>query len=79
MLTSDIMGAFEFCDFDLDDTTSMDSTPFCSVCMYQRHKTFMCCQRTSVAKFARTRNKQLVDWSTENKKKYYPETVITDK
>lgn len=78
MSTSDTIAAFESGYFDLHDTTSIDSTSSCHVCMDQGHKNSKCLQIISLTKFARTGNKTLLYWSTRNQSDYSLEAADTD-
>lgn len=42
MSVSNLVTAVKSGKFDLDDTTSMGSTPFCRVCLNANHKTLRC-------------------------------------
>lgn len=57
ILVSDFVAAFESCKFNLDNTTSMDSAPFCRVCLNDNYKNSRCQWVKSNARFIRTQNK----------------------
>lgn len=54
MSTNKIIASIESDDFDFDDTTAMDSTPFYSADIDQAHKTSKFHKSTSLARFVRT-------------------------
>lgn len=78
MSTSEKIAAFESNDFELDDTTSMDSAPIGPLRMYQGHKTLECRQISDLAKFLRTGKKNFLGRTTKNQRYYSLETAITD-
>lgn len=68
--TCDIISALQYPDFDIGDTTSMNSTSFYRMYMYQEQKSSKCLQVTSLAKFINTRNKTFLHYSRRNDSKY---------
>lgn len=66
MLVSYVVASVKSEEFDLDDTASMDSTPFCPVCLNDNHKTSECQQIQSLASFTPTRNRNLQQCRTHN-------------
>lgn len=61
MSISDKLAAFESGDYDLNDTISLDSSPFCSLSIDQGHKSLSCCQIAGLIKFVRTGDKHFFD------------------
>lgn len=57
MSMSELIAAVESGEFDIDDTTSMDSVPYCRVCMNGSHRTSQCEQVKDLKAFIRARNK----------------------
>lgn len=62
MSVTDIVFAAELGAFDLDDTNSIDSTPFCRVCLKDNHEASRCQQVKKIATFIRTRNRNFEYW-----------------
>lgn len=56
------IGAFESGEFDLDDTTTMNSVPFCRVCMNDNHRTSEYLQIRDLKSLIRTRNMNCNLW-----------------
>lgn len=75
---SDIIAGFEPGDLDLDDITSIDTTPFCRVCIDQQYKTSRCRQLAIRTIFGRTRNKTFLVCSARNQRFDFSETANTD-
>lgn len=67
MLVNDLVAAVESGEFDLDDATSMDSTPFCRVCLNNNHKNSKFQQFKNIATFIRTRNRNFEYWRGRQK------------
>lgn len=57
MSMSSVVAAVESGKFDLADTTAMNSTPFCRVCLDDIHKTSRCQQIKDIASFIQIRNR----------------------
>lgn len=64
--TSNIVVTFESSEPNVDDTTFMDSAPFCRARMNQVHRTSGFSQMTSLAKSVRSRKKTFVNKSTRH-------------
>lgn len=64
MSVGNVMAAMESGEFDLDDTTLMDSTPFRRVYINDSGKTSELQQIRSLASFIRTRNRSFQYWRT---------------
>lgn len=57
MSGSDLVAAVESSGFDLEETTSMDSMPFCRVCRNDNHKASKCQKAKNILSLNPTRNR----------------------
>lgn len=71
ILTCEIIAAFESEDYDLDETTLIDSTSLCNISMNHAHQTSTYRLLKSLAKFVRTYNNFSLNQSTKNRSSYY--------
>lgn len=78
MSTSDIITVFVSCNFDLDDTASMNFTLFRRVCMDPLHKRSKRRQKRNLETSVRTQNKHLLGWRTRSEGGYLLETANID-
>lgn len=54
MSIRDVVTSIESGELDLNDTTAMDSTPFCRVCLDDNYRTSKCDQVKNITSFSRT-------------------------
>lgn len=59
---SDVVAAMESEEFDLHETTSLESLPFYLVCLSDNHETSQCQQMKNIASFNRTRRRNFFYW-----------------
>lgn len=60
MSISKLVAAIGSGKWDLDDSTSMDSTPFCMVYLKDNHNTLRCLQIKNRTSFMKNRNRNFV-------------------